>query len=70
MMIEVTQHALLSPKVSTQLSRRQEGQPTMYRELAWHAQTRLHKRGWHLLQRGLMKGKVTVALARELCGFV
>lgn len=70
MMIEVAQHALLSPKVSTQLSRRQEGQPTAYRELAWHAQTRLHKRGWHLLQRGLMKGKVTVALARELCGFV
>jgi transposase len=70
MMIEVAQHALLPPKVSKQLSVRQEGQPVRYRELAWQAQNRLHKRGWHLLQRGLMKGKVTVALARELCGFV
>jgi hypothetical protein len=25
---------------------------------------------WHLLQRGVMKSKVTVALARELSGFV
>lgn len=70
MMIEVAQHALLPPKVSTQLSARQAGQPARYRELAWAVQTRLHKRGWHLLQRGLMRGKVTVALARELTGFV
>ncbi len=70
MMIEVAQHALLPPKVSTQLSRRQEGQPAAYRELAWQVQTRLHKRDWHLLQRKVMPAKVTVALARELTGFI
>jgi transposase len=69
-LIEAAQHAFLPPKVSTQLTVRQRGQPTAYRELSWKAQTRLHKRGWHLIQRGVIKPKVTVALARELSGFV
>jgi transposase len=69
-LIEAIQHALLPPKVSAPLALRQEGQPAAYRELAWKVQTRLHKRGWHLLQRGVMKAKVNVALARELAGFV
>ena len=69
-LIEATQHALLPPKVSAALALRQQGQAARYRELAWKTQVRLHKRGWHLLQRGLMKAKVNVALARELCGFV
>ena len=42
----------------------------VYKELAWKIQVRLHKRGWHLLHRGVMKAKVNVALARELAGFV
>ena len=37
--------ALLPPKVSAQLSFRQQGQPAAYRELAWKTQVRLHKRG-------------------------
>jgi transposase len=69
-LIEAIQHALLPPKVSAPLARRQEGQPEAYRTLAWKVQTRLHKRGWHLLKRGVMKAKVNVALARELAGFV
>lgn len=69
-LIEAIQHALLPPKVSAPLALRQEGQPALYRELAWKVQVRLHKRGWHLLQRGVMKAKVNVALARELSGFV
>ncbi|MBP6865538.1 MAG: hypothetical protein KBC32_09785, partial [Candidatus Didemnitutus sp.] len=60
----------LPPKVSAPLALRQEGQPRAYRELSWKAQTRLHQRGWHLLHRGVMKPKVTIALAREMCGFV
>ena len=64
------QHAFLPPKVSSQLALRQQGQPGAYRELAWKVQVRLHKRAWHLLSRGLMRQKVTVALAREMCGFV
>jgi transposase len=67
---EAVQHAFLTPKVSSQLTVRQRGQPTAYRELSWKVQTRLYKRSRHLLGRGVMKAKVTVALARELSGFV
>lgn len=69
-LVEAIQHAFLPPKVSSHLALRQQGQPEAYRALAWKVQVRLHKRGWHLLQRGLMKGKIQVALARELAGFV
>ena len=69
-LVEVVQHALMTPKVSLQLSQRQEGKPEPYRTLAWKAQVRLHRRGWHLLHRGVMKAKVNIALARELVGFV
>lgn len=67
---EIVQHAFLPPKVSSPLALRQRGQPVAYKEVGWRMQTRLHKRGRHLLGRGLIKPKVTVALARELCGFV
>jgi transposase len=67
---EIVQHAFLPPKVSSHLAVRQQGQPAAYRELSWKMQTRLHQRGRHLLGRGVMKPKVTVALARELCGFL
>jgi transposase len=69
-LIEAIQKALTPPKVSARLSLRQEGQPAVYKELAWKIQVRLHKRGWHLLHRGVMKAKVNVALARELAGFI
>jgi transposase len=69
-LIEAIQHAYLPPKVAAPLALRQRGQPAAYRELSWKVQTRLHKRGWHLLHRGVMKAKVNVALARELAGFV
>lgn len=65
MLIETVQCALKRPKVSPELTTRQAGQPADRRELAWKAQTRLHKRGWHLLNRGLLKPKITVALARD-----
>ena len=60
----------MATEVSSRLSLRQEGQPKAYRDLAWKIQVRLHKRGWHLLHRGVMKAKVNVALARELAGFL
>jgi transposase len=69
-LVEVVQHALMTPKVSRHLSLRQEGQPAIYRELSWKAQVRLHKRGWHLLRRGVMKAKVNIAMAREMVGFI
>ena len=70
MLIETVQSALLPPKVAAPLALRQEGQPAAVKELSWKVQTRLHKRGWHLLCRGLIKPKVLVALAREMAGFV
>ena len=69
-LIEAVTHATKPPKVSTHLAQRQQGQPELYRRIGWKAQTRLYKRHWHLTRRGLMAGKVKVALARELAGFV
>lgn len=70
MLVETVQSALRPPKVSKELTARQEGQPPERKELSWKTQCRLHKRGWALINRGKMKPKVTVALAREMAGFV
>lgn len=67
---EAVQHAFLPPKVSAPLSLRQQGLPPALRELSWKVQVRLFKRSRHLLGRGVMKPKVTIALAREMSGFV
>jgi transposase len=69
-LIECAQHYALPPKVSKELSRRQHDQPRWVKELSWNAQTRLHRRFWMLLQRGLCRQKAVVAVARELCGFI
>ena len=69
-LIECAQHYALPPKVSRELSHRQEDQPRWVKELSWKAQTRLHRRFWMLLQRGLCRQKAVVAVARELCGFI
>lgn len=69
-LVEAAQHASLPPKVSAPLALRQEGQPEIYRKIAWKTQTRLYKRYWHLTRRGVMPAKVKIALARELVGFV
>jgi transposase len=70
LMIEAAHHYRLSPKVSKELSARQQGQPEDIKACAWKAQTRLHKRMMQLCARGKERNKVTVAVARELCGFV
>jgi transposase len=70
MLIEVAQHYRLAPKVSMHLSKRQEGLSRAVRELGWRAQLRLHRRHARLKLRGLHHNKVTVAIARELVGFI
>ncbi len=70
MFTECAEHYLLPPKVSKELSRRQEGQPPEVRALSWKAQNRLHTRFNRLLARRLPRNKAKVAVARELCGFV
>ena len=70
LLIEAAHHYRLSPKVSKELSARQEGLGEEIKACSWKAQTRLHKRMMQLLARGKRRNKVTVAVARELCGFV
>jgi len=70
LLIEAAQHYRLSPKVSRELSLRQQGLSDDLKACAWKAQTRLHKRMMQLLARGKQRNKVTVAIARELTGFV
>ena len=49
---------------------RQQGLSAEVKACAWKAQTRLHQRTRKLWARGKERNKVTVAVARELCGFV
>ncbi len=70
LLVECAQHYASPPKVSKELSRRQEGQPQEVRAISWRAQNRLHHRYTRLLGRRLQRNKALVAIARELCGFV
>ena len=56
--------------ISKELSARQQGLSEDIKACSWKAQTRLHKRMMQLLARGKQRNKVTVAVARELCGFL
>lgn len=70
LLTECAEHYLQPPKISKELSRRQEGQSQAVRELSWKAQNRLHRRFTRLLARRLQRNKAKVAIARELCGFI
>ena len=70
LLIEAAHHYRLSPKVSKELSVRQQGLSADLKACAWKAQTRLHQRMMALQARGKQRNKVTVAVARELTGFV
>jgi transposase len=69
-LIEAAHHAFKPPYVSPPLGLRQDGQPEAIKALSWKTQSRLHKRAWHLLNRGFVRQKVVTALARELAGFI
>ena len=70
MLIEVAQHYRLPPKVSKELSSRQEGLSREVKAISWRAQERLNRRYNRLILRGLHRNKVIVAVARELLGFI
>ena len=69
-LIEAAHHYRIPPKISKELSRRQEGHTRRVRQIAWIAQNRLHRRTWKLLNRGVITPKVVVVIARELTGFI
>jgi len=58
------------PRVGEKLRRRHEGLPPEIIEIAWKAQTRLHKRYMKLTMAGKDHRKVMVAIGRELLGFI
>ena len=70
MLVEVAHHYRYPPKVSKELSRRQEGLSRDVRAVSWRAQERLHRRFSRLLLRGVHPNKVVIAIARELLAFV
>jgi transposase len=70
LLAECAQHYAAPPKVSKELSRRQQNQSRAVRALSWKAQNRLHQRYCRLMARRLQRNKVIVAVARELCGFI
>ena len=70
LLAECAEHYALPPKISKELSARQEGQPQAVRDRSWKAQNRLHLRFSRLLARRLQRNKAKIAVARELCGFI
>jgi transposase len=71
---ECAQHYRLPPKVSQELTTRQEAIPKAHRrqviEISWCCQNRLHERGRKLAARGKTRQKAQIAMARELSAFV
>jgi transposase len=59
-----------SAKVSRHLQLRLETQPKVIQDISWKAQVRLCKRYRRLVARGKHANVVTVAIARELTGFM
>lgn len=55
---------------TAQLQRRAENCSEAVQRIAWEAQKRLCKRYRHLLTRNKLSVQITVAVARELCGFI
>ena len=69
-LIECAQHYVLTPKVSKELSSRQEGLSARIKEISWNAQTRLNARYRALTAHGKCRQKAVTAVARELLGFI
>jgi transposase len=70
LLVEASWHYARTPHLSLALKERQSGQPDHVLQISWRAQLRLH-RLWHRLRgRGKPGNLATVAVARELSGFL
>lgn len=69
-LVEISRHYANAPKVSKDLSGRQEGLDETVKQLSWRAQKRLYKRYVRLQMRKLHENKIKVAIARELTAFI
>jgi transposase len=63
-------HYRIDPKVTSTLSKRQEGQPNWVKEISWKAQNRLNIRYKKLQSRLMQYNKIKVSIARELTGVI
>lgn len=71
LLVESAHHYARQPAIGDPLRRRQAGQDPRVVEIAWRAQRRLNSRWQHLgVRRRKPSGKVAVAVARELSGFL
>ena len=68
--IESAWHYRHASITSKPLKKRREGLPAEVLEIARKADKRLHKKYWHLVNRGKRTQAAAVSVARELAGFV
>jgi len=69
-LVEAAWHYQHRPALSKTLRKRQEGQPEWVKSHSWKAQRRLCKKYRGVIEKGHVKQVATVAVARELVGFI
>lgn len=70
LLVEASWHYRHPHRITATLRRRRKNQPQWAIDIADRAGDRLRKRYWRLVNRGKMPCKATVAVARELAGFI
>ena len=70
LLAEAAWHYARPPRIGVTLRNRQAGQPDHVLQIAWRAQHRLHRLHHRLRERGKPANVTTVAVARELAGFL
>jgi transposase len=70
LLVEAAWHYIRPPRIGATLANRQTGQPDHVLQIAWRAQHRLHRLHTRLRERGKPHNLATVAIARELAGFL
>jgi len=70
LLVEAAWHYAREPRIGVTLQNRQAGQPDHVLQIAWRAQHRLHRTHGRMRSRGKHYNVATVAVARELAGFL
>jgi transposase len=70
LLVEAAWHYAPAPRIGVTLANRQQGQPDHVLQIAWRAQHRLHRTHQRLRERGKPGNVATIAIARELSGFL
>ena len=70
LLVEAAWHYARQPRIGATVANRQAGQPDHVLQIAWRAQHRLHRLHTRLSERGKPHNIATVAMARELAGFL